>query len=642
MCGISALIDRKGRPLDRELVVAMNARVVHRGPDDGGIFYTSHFALGHRRLSILDLSHAGRQPMEFHERSVVTYNGELYNYLELRAELVREGYEFRTTTDTEVLLAAYDHWGEDCVRRFNGMWAFVLWDRRRHVLFCSRDRFGVKPLHYVELGELFAIGSEVKQFLGLPGFVATPDPTCVYRFLTADTAAGVDAQEFVSGVRSLRGGHNLRFDLRTNTFAIERWYDLAATRPDDRWTFRDAADRFRELFFDAVRLRLRSDVKVGVCLSGGVDSSSIAAVASRLAKVPSDVRSVSCVWDDVACDESHFIEAVVRECGFDPVYSRPDMDDLLSSGTLDHLVYHHDQPIWSASQFSEYAVFAAAKEHGLVVMLDGQGADEYLAGYSWFFPPFIRSLLVSGKWLEALSEVRGRSALRGTPFQAGVRSLWNALVSAPLRGAVRGALPKEPLADWAGSRLVDLHGDPSAGAFRYHGAGSLRELSLREVLDTSIPQQLQSEDRNSMLHSIESRLPFLDYRLVEFGLSLPDDFKLRAGATKAIVREGLQGILPDAIRGRHDKLGFPAPEEAWIRKHARDVRGELDAAVQRFPEYLRPALLTKFDRVMARQASYDGVFFRVVSLNRWADVYTRYCGPSVRPSEHQSVSVDGA
>jgi asparagine synthase (glutamine-hydrolysing) len=629
MCGISAVIDRRGHPIDRRLVTDMNARVLHRGPDDEGIFEGPNFSLGHRRLSILDLSHAGHQPMGFRDRSVVTYNGEIYNYLELRTDLAKQGYEFSTTTDTEVLLAAYDYWGEDCLRRFNGMWAFVLWDRKRQVLFCSRDRFGVKPLHYVELGPLFAIGSEIKQFLALPGFSPVPDPISAYRFLV-DGAIGVDDREFVSGVRSLRGGHNLRFDLASGRHTIQRWYDLDATTRPCRLSFDDASDRFRELLFDAVGIRLRSDVSVGVCLSGGVDSSSIASIAKRVTSSSSEIRSVSCVWDDPACDESRFIDEVVRANCLDAVISRPDMDDLLNGGALDRLVYHQDQPVLSASQFAEYAVFGAARAHGLVVMLDGQGADEYLAGYGWFFAPFIRSLLLSGKWGAALNEVGRRSALRGSPLHAGIRSLWNTLVSARLRDAVRGPQSGRELGGWAGPLLDELHGDPSARVARYHGANSMRELSLREILDTSMPQQLHSEDRNSMLHSIESRLPFMDYRLVEFGLSLPDDFKIRDGATKAVVRHGLRGILPDAIRNRHDKVGFPAPDEVWMRRNSSIVRKELSSAIDRFPQFVRPALLDRFDRMLIQGTPYDDTFFRVVALNRWARVFELSGQPGVR------------
>ena len=622
MCGISALVDRRGHPVDRALVERMNERVLHRGPDDGGIFEGPSFALGHRRLSILDLSAAGHQPMQLTGRAVVSYNGEIYNYLELRSELSRLGYQFHTTTDTEVLLAAYDQWGEQCVRRFNGMWAFVLWDRARATLFCSRDRFGIKPLHYVELGQLFAIGSEIKQFLDLPGFTPSADPVSAYRFLN-DGAVGFDEREFFEGVRSLRGGHNLRFDLSTGRFSIERWYDPATATASHGRSFEEACEEFRLLFSDAVRLRLRSDVSVGVCLSGGIDSSSIAAVAQRVADPGADIRSVSCLWDDPSCDESWFIDEVVRSCSLHAISARPNMDDLLAKGTLDLITYHQDQPVLGASQFAEYSVFQAARQHGLVVMLDGQGADEYLAGYAWSFPPFVRTLLLSGQWGLASREVRKRASLRGIALHAALRSLWGSLVSGPLSSALRSTQVRPRLGDWAGPLLHELHGQEVVVHDRFHGASTVREQSLRELVDTSMPQQLHSEDRNSMLHSVESRLPFMDYRLVELCLSMPDAYKLRDGATKAVVREALRGILPEAIRNRHDKVGFPAPEESWVRRNTALVRAELLAAAEQFPALVAPEAAKGFDRFVRGDLAYDPVYFRILALSRWGRVTER-------------------
>ncbi len=618
MCGISVLVDSKCRSVDPAIVAAMNARVIHRGPDDEGVFVGQSFALGHRRLSILDLSAAGHQPMAFRDRTVVTYNGEIYNYVELRAELTQLGYEFHTTTDTEVLLAAYDCWGEECVRRFNGMWAFVLFDRRRNILFCSRDRFGVKPLHYVEIGDLFAIASEVKQFLAVPGFVPKADPVSVYRFLI-ESRISIDERGFFDGVRELRGGHNLRYDLARGRFDVVRWYDLGAVRPDASMSFEEASERFRELFFQAVRLRLRSDVSVGSCLSGGVDSSSIVSVARAVTGLPGALSTVFCGWDDPSCDESRHQEVVTRATGFASVVTRPKIEELLTRGSLDRIIYHQDQPIPSTSHFAEFAVFEAARAHGLVVMLDGQGADEYLAGYGEFFAPFIEGQLRRGHFATAIREMRRRSELRGSPLPKLLRSLLVTMALEPLRAHVPRRSALNGAAAWAGSSLAELARHVAREA--KPTPRTLRELSLAEMCDTSIPYQLHSEDRNSMLHSIESRLPFLDYRVVELGFSLPDEFKIRDGATKAIVREGLRGVLPDAIRTRHDKVGFPAPEEGWIRSNAKTVRLELAAATEAFPLFLKAPLLSEFDAMINGPRAYDPMFFRVVALRRWAEVF---------------------
>jgi asparagine synthase (glutamine-hydrolysing) len=621
MCGISVLVDRKGRAIDPGIVAAMNQRVVHRGPDDEGVFVGEGFGLGHRRLSILDLSSAGHQPMAFQDRSVVTYNGEIYNYVELREELVRLGYVFRSTTDTEVLLAAYDCWGRDCVRRFNGMWSFVLWDRRERLLFCSRDRFGVKPMHYVQLPGYFAVASEVKQFLAVPGFEPRLDEIAAYRFLV-EGQLSIDERGFFAGVRELRGGHTLIYELATGEHRVERWYELEATPPEAALDFETAAERFKALFFDAVRLRLRSDVAVGSCLSGGVDSSSIVTAVRAMGGPASALETVSAAWDDLRCDESRHFEQVTAATGFASIVTRPRMDELLTEGALDRIIYHQDQPILGASHFAEYGVFRAAREHDLVVMLDGQGADEYLAGYTNFFPAFIRGQLCRSRWWPALREIRQRSRLRGAPVHAIVWSLLASGIGAPLRQRLHGSgMMRRRIEPWLGRALLRVASEPDAAVPRHWRAGSIRELSITQLLSSSVPYQLHSEDRNSMLHSIESRLPFLDYRLVEFGLSLPDEFKLRDGATKAVVREGLRGVLPEAIRTRHDKVGFAAPEQPFIIRHAPRIRRELESAVAGFPRLFQPALLTGFDAMVTGTEPYSSLYFRALAFRRWAELF---------------------
>jgi asparagine synthase (glutamine-hydrolysing) len=625
MCGISVVVERSGGPVDPAVVVEMNRRVIHRGPDDEGVFLGEGFALGHRRLSILDLSAAGHQPMAFRDRLVVTYNGEIYNYIELRAELIGAGYTFETSTDTEVLLAAYDHWGEDCVRRFNGMWAFVLWDKRRDLLFCSRDRFGVKPLHYVELHRYFALASEVKQLLAVPGFEAKLDEIAAYRFL-AHGQLSIDERGFLQGVKELRGGHNLVYELAGHRHRIERWYDLASAARPISPTFSEAAAHFKQLFFDAVRVRLRSDVAVGSCLSGGVDSSSIASAARALTGSTQALRTVSAAWDDERCDETRYADQVTRATGFSAVVTRPRIDELLSKGTLDRIIYHQDQPILGASHFAEYGVFEAARAQRLVVMLDGQGADEYLAGYADFFAAFVRGQIGRGRILPAWREARLRARLRGLPAQVALRSLLGSLLSGPLheigtRIRPGGSARASRLAPWFGPRLSQLAREPSASGPDHAAARSIRELSITQLLATSVPYQLHSEDRNSMLHSIESRLPFLDYRLVEFGLSLPDEFKIRDGATKAVIREALRGVLPEAIRSRHDKVGFAAPEQPWIRRNAASIRCELASATAAFPGMFNAALLARFDAMIAGSLAYSPLFFRVLSFRRFAQLF---------------------
>ncbi len=595
MCGILAVIRDASAPAaatTAPLVVATH-EVRHRGPDDEGYMLWhpgAHPALcagpetaratrdvhrlpalpthapwrvgfGHRRLSIVDLSPAGHQPM-MHLATGLTvgYNGEIYNHVELRAELERLGHVFASHCDTEVLLVAWAQWGPACLQRLNGMFAFVLLDPRDggtvHVV---RDRFGVKPLYWARVGGSLVFASEIKQIRAMPGFAPRLDRATAADYLGAGLL-DVTAHTFDANIRQLLGGERAVVSLGSAATEprIERWYALSA-RPFDG-TAADAALGFAELLGDSVRLRLRADVPVGSCLSGGLDSSAIVCLAERVLAhggAHEGQVTVTARFADPRFDEWNYARQVIERSGARSVEVWPAVEEL--ERDLDEQLWYMDEPFGSTSQFSQWRVFAAAKEAGLTVMLDGQGSDEQLAGYPGTDAALYAGLLRRGRVGELAGEMRafGRRHGRWPSAQLllGARTAWpmlDRIVPARLRAA-----PTVPA--WVGTSDTNVGSRPVMEL--------ARELE-QQTLATSLPVLLRYEDRNSMARSIESRVPFLDYRLVEFVRGLPDESKVRRGVTKVVLRDAMRGIVPDDVLDRRDKMGFVTPEETWLRESA--------------------------------------------------------------------------
>jgi asparagine synthase (glutamine-hydrolysing) len=597
MCGIAGVAGRTPEAL--RPLRAMTSALRHRGPDDEGYLLVDSgsaratayggvdtvaaaglprlpetvppgcdVGLGNRRLSIIDLSPAGHQPMASPDGRVwVTYNGEIFNYVELREELKRLGHAFRTASDTEVLLAAYREWGAEALRRFNGMWAFALYDGRARRLFCARDRFGVKPFHYHASGGLFAFASEIKGLLAHPAVPRRPDEAALRSFLV-EGALHEGERTFYDGIRSLPGGHHLTVDLGSGAFTVERWYTLP--EPAERGT--DPRE-IRELLADSVRLRLRSDVDVGTCLSGGLDSSSIVALTARLRDQAGRGRhrSFSIVYPDRGLDESAHVCAVVAATGVESARATPTADELLAD--LPALVRHQDEPFPSASVYSQFRVMKMAREAGVPVLLDGQGGDEVLAGYHYHYGPYLAEVAARRGLPAALREARrarevtgrpwsfflGLLAYHAVPLPAGVQA-W-----AVRRQATQGRVPPELLSPG----FAALGG---AHVERHRRRPGLHAELRAGIVTTSLPALLRYEDRNSMAFSVEARTPFLDYRLVERAQAVPASELIRGGWTKAILREAMAGVIPDVVRRRGDKLGFATPERRWLRELAPQAR----------------------------------------------------------------------
>jgi asparagine synthase (glutamine-hydrolysing) len=555
VCGLCGIVEL-GRPPDVEAAAAMAAALDHRGPDGDGAWAEDGVALGFRRLAIIDLSDAGLQPFASDDGALqLIHNGEVYNYRELRRELEARGHRFRSATDTEVVVRAYEEWGARCVERFNGMWALALWDARRRRLFCSRDRFGVKPFYYRWDGSRFEFASELKAFRATGSL--EPNLSAVRDFLEQGYVDHTD-DTFFAGIRKLPPAHSLVVD--DGGLRLERYWRL-----EPRVEPPDAVGAVRELFLDAVRLRLRSDVPVGTCLSGGIDSSAIVGAVDHLLRTEAEnarpvgdrQRTFTAFFDERGFDERPYAEAVVERTRSQPHWVTFDARELID--VLPSIVRSQDEPFGSTSIIAQWFVMREAKRSGLTVLLDGQGADEILAGYHGYFGAHFADLLRSGRLGELRTELAAYRSLHGASAAAAAVQLARPFLPERVRWAARGRVR-------GGSALVhpDLprNGAPDANGYARGYLGRQMHLILTR---RGLPELLRYEDRNSMAHSLEARVPFLDYRLVELMFSLPGSRLIERGMTKSVFRQAVGDLLPPVVRDRIDKLGFVTPEATWLR-----------------------------------------------------------------------------
>jgi asparagine synthase (glutamine-hydrolyzing) len=556
MCGICGIINYKNEVVPETPVRQMMHLMKHRGPDDEGVFVENNIGLGFVRLSIIDLSTAGHQPkLSQDERYVIVFNGEIYNYIELREELKQEGVVFESNTDTEVLLNAYIHWGEDCLNRFNGMWAFVIYNRITKSVFAARDRFGVKPFYYIHTDDYLAFCSEIPPLLSLLDHKPTPNYQTIFDFLVFNRTDQTELT-FFEEVKKLQHGHQFRIDIGTQSLGssvvIERWYDLK-TEVSRVKGFNDAQE-YKELLSSAIGLRLRSDVPVGVCLSGGLDSSSI--VSTLLHEYQkSDLSTFSAVYNKGQIgDETGFINEYKPSLK-NMFFTTPDANSLADD--LDQFVKAHAEPIPSTSPYAQYKVMKLAKGK-VVVTLDGQGADEELAGYHYFFGFYFKDLFTHGRIAKLSSELYHYIIKHHSLF--GIKSFLFFMLPKSIRTKAR---VNEK--GYLNSDFVSKYKTSNSIAGNLYGSKNLTN-ALLDHFEYKLDHLLKWEDRNSMWFSLESRVPFLDYRLVEKTLATSSNWKIRKGMTKYILREAMKGILPEKIRLRLDKIGFSTPQDEWFRE----------------------------------------------------------------------------
>ena len=548
------------------------------------------------------------------EKLVITYNGEIYNYIELKEELKTLGYSFDSDCDTEVVLLAYQHWGVDCVKKFNGMWAFSIFDKENNIIFSSRDRFGIKPFYYYETDSSFYFSSEIKQFTVIPNFEKKLNTMVAIRFLVYSDLNTTN-ETFFNGVYELNPGNNLIYDLSTNTFNIQKWYDVNSIRTKSI-NEQEAQNKFKELFYDSVRLRLRSDVKLGCLLSGGLDSSSIVSVVDQLLR-DKKFDTISSCFKEKEYDEQEYIDILIKEKNINAHKIFPNLNEFFSMEIFDLMVFNQDQPFSSASHFAEYCVFQSAKEQKLKVVLDGQGADETLAGYHDFFYVYLLELIKNLKFTTFLKEVQYIRKHHKYSFKRISSTLLIFALPKSIENKLRQIFGKSDLSKWIDFSKVDSKKMNYIKKENFN----LLQYSKKQLSLNSVPYQLHSEDRNSMIHSIESRLPFLDYRLVEFILSLPSSFKIKDGTTKCILRESLKKILPLKIKQRQNKMGFVTPEEIWMRENKEIVLEQLHNAVEYTNGLINKEIINDFNNMILGNRSFSHHYFRVISFYRWLKVF---------------------
>ena len=595
MCGVFAYVNFTGRPVEQCVITRATHTMEHRGPDDYGFVFVSRplvvgwreqtpdvhitrgAALGHRRLSILDLTGAGRQPISTNDgRYWISYNGEVYNYLELRDELEREGAIFHTRTDTEVVLQAYARWGNACFNRFNGMWGLVIWDRECERLVACRDRFGIKPLVYCRTGGNWAFASEAKALLTITGVSAKPDDEAIITYL-AHFSAPPEGHTYYRDISQVPPGCVLEID--EHGHHIERYW-----RPHGvdqaRWCKEaDAAEYFSDLFSDAIRLRLRSDVRVGTMVSGGLDSTSvIQEVARQLRETPENARAVGdalqgfhATFPGLPIDEVGRVQKLVQYLSLIVHYVRP-MEKIAVEPLLWTATSHLEGPFMNSVPIVNHMLMRTAHDSGVTVVLNGHGADEIFAGYPLLYHGVAGAqFLKAGRLLAAWRQINGMQYGLGTGMNGAFAAVMAQILPYRLNpwnwgkssdGRPITALRRRPSQENYSLRSMPAH-------------SNLDRLLKRDLFHNVLPSWLNLEDRISMAASVEARLPFLDYRVVEFGLDLADDLKIRDGRTKYLLRRVMENRLPRSIAFESSKFYFSGPDAFWLNGGLKSIAQRL-------------------------------------------------------------------
>ncbi len=652
MCGFAGIYLSAGN-IDQELLMSMTASIRHRGPDDEGYLvlntftgkyqhchgadsspdlkqchpscpssFTGNLGFGFRRLSILDQGSTGHQPMsDIRGELHIVFNGEIYNYLELANELRAMGYQFRGHSDTEVILAAYQAWGQACVQRFVGMWAFAIWDQSLQILFCSRDRFGIKPFYYAHLDNDFWFGSELKQLRYCPADQEL-NLGMIYRSMKINAMLAYEDETYWQNYKALAPGHNLI--LRKDQLLIERYYSLDPLQFETfQGSFEDAVSMYRELFFNSVGLQMRADVEVGSCLSGGLDSSSIVCHAASLTDRQFQTFS-SYYADDASLDERKWIALVAKSANAASHLVSPSVED--TESWLTEATHYNDLPV-GAGLISQSAVMQKAREHGIKVLLDGQGSDELTAGYKHanyrYFADQIRSLELNTliKELPLFLKHKSLPARFSALGKIGLTSILKESQLYQLEFAHYRFDPFDPL-------FQELAKPQDSGA----NLACIKDLPTSRLSNflynmtrvTSLQTLLHYEDRMSMAHGVESRVPFLDHRLVEFAFSLPSRFKIKHPYQKYIHRISMKEVVPAEIYERTDKAIFSAPfYSRWMRAELVPYIESIFSSNQFRTRgiYNLPQIMNKWHQYKKGKQGPAEMLFNVLALEVWFRVH---------------------
>jgi asparagine synthase (glutamine-hydrolysing) len=575
MCGIAGIwrtqdIKRIGSDLKK-----MTDSIVHRGPDGEGHWLdeAAGIGFGHRRLSIIDLSQNGHQPMFLEERYVITFNGEIYNYLEIKAELEAKGYSFKSKSDTEVLLVAYHEWGESCLTKLDGMFSFALFDKDKKELFCARDRFGEKPFFYYNDQNTFAFGSEMKELFSI-GIPKEVDEQMLFLYLNYDVVENPHdkSQTFYKNIIQLPASCSMKMN-SDRIITIKKYWQLD-TKVTSFLSEKESSERFLELFDESLQRRMRSDVPTGASLSGGVDSSSI--VSSVASMYPDAAFSTfTARFDDKNYDEGQHIAKLKERYNLNTFDCYPSSDQIKKD--LDKIFYHQEEPFGSTSVIAQWEVMKLARKNDTIVLLDGQGADETLGGYFKYFIPFLSELKSKSDYKSQLLAIENH--LDVSPFLSKKESL---RMKSPTTFDKFADLSRKfrssSLSNDLNPEFIhQFKNEPSP----FHRDNTLNSFLHNDIFKYGLGKLLRFSDRNSMAHSVEVRLPYLSHELVEFAFSLESKYKIWDGWTKRILRKSMENRVPNDILYRKDKKGFQAPKSWLEQKDSLDI---IDASFKTLKE----------------------------------------------------------
>lgn len=582
MCGIFGLININQKPIDRKILEKGLQKIQHRGPDGNGYYISSHIGLAACRLAIMDKSNLSAQPF-IKDKLILIFNGAIYNYKELRQELERAGIRFQTTGDTEVVLEAFRHWGSACLNRFNGMWAIAIYNELTQSIFLARDRFGIKPLYYMAGSDQFAFASEIKAFTHLSSWQRRTNPKVLGQYL-AYGMQDFSEETLFDSVKHVPAAHFGEFDLRSGRFDLQRYYSLPVEQRGDV-DVGEAIEEFSVLLNDAIEKRQLGEVSVGASLSGGIDSSSIVCRAFQLQE---RINTFSVIYPGSDVDESSYVAEVNAAVSSKPHLLSPPMQDLWSR--LDDVIYAQDEPFSSASICAQHELFRCVSNTDVKVVLDGQGADEVLGGYESFLASSFRNVEGSVNKAFFLFQAARHS---GLSFGKSIER-WGA--SKSKQAGSQGDWLKLPIE--MGQQLTDQN---------------TLDTSTRLLSQMGLQALLHYADRNSMAFGIETRVPFLDYRLVDFCMKLPDNLKIKKGYRKWLLKESGKSILPDSIYERKDKIGFETPQKNWMKKNHKLVQDEAKEYAKQMPTIINSNRLNEIRS--------DAELWRIICAGKWMTIF---------------------
>lgn len=629
MCGILGFFTTENATALQDRMDDALVKIRHRGPDDSGTLFRPSGAglvgLAQARLSIIDLSSGGHQPVLSSDgRYAMVYNGELYNYKELREELRQQGHVFTTQSDTEVLLTAWAHWGQDALSRFDGMFAFAIHDTQEKTLTCVRDAFGIKPFYYLKENETFAFGSESYALRQLHPQTKNLNLEHALRYLKHGVY-DLDASTFVKDIQHLLPGTILKLDLTTNSIIHHTsWYSPTVIERTDL-SFDQAAEQLRCLFLESVRIQLRSDVPLGAALSGGVDSSAVVG-AMRHLDPKADISCFGYVAEGSAMSEEHWMDLVAQHNNVELHKIRSNRTTLVNE--IDEFISAHSEPVSTPSYFAEFSVYKLAKQHGMKVLLDGHGADEVICGYRGYPEYRLRSLLAQRSPLQALKFLHAWSRWpgRGSPTKI-ARVLIEGLGFDQSTNWLRSIITKDGFEHLLKDDFKNIVSAPlnAKVALEAPNSRALADALRLDLLRKSCPPQLRGADRSAMWRSIENRVPYLSTTLTNFTLSMPEQYLVSPhGETKYLFKAAMRGILPDAIIDRRDKIGYASETDLRLTL-TQKRQANLLSGLHRLGFVKPDQALKVMGAGQEGSVVLHGLSWRLFNLASWAERYD-ICG----------------